>query len=56
MYTTSVIRSQVYVPLLPDRYSSLYDSHFLVRRVYNPSGLLRSLLARLSFRYHTYSM
>jgi hypothetical protein len=38
MYTTSIFRSQIYAPLLPDRHSSSYGSHFLIRQVYNPSG------------------
>ena len=43
MYTASVFRSQIYAPLLPDRHSSSYGSHFLIRQVYNPFGLLGSL-------------
>jgi hypothetical protein len=32
MYTTSVFYSQIYASLLPDRHSSSYGSHSLVRQ------------------------
>jgi hypothetical protein len=51
MYTTSAFHSQIYASLLPDRHSSPYGSHFLIRQVYNPIRPTADLLGLLALAW-----
>jgi hypothetical protein len=47
MYTTSVFYSQICASLLPDRHSSSYGSHFLIRQCITLPASGRLCQARL---------